>query len=185
VGFTLGHLLNLGGSVMLKVVLKWTRGILGIRTKGQMSNTSEYGIVQLCSYAHSAVAILCSTVVLSRPLSLMGSWFSLWLATFSGYFRHSTCDLRLHWTVMKTPTYPCAKLHDLYLETKTLSYCINDMTWVIWVMASLTVLFRFLYVGFVRNRQGRLTEWSRAFDKGRSELCYNKLVHTVCESCAC
>jgi len=100
VGFTLGHLLNLGGSVMLKVVLKWTRGILGIRTKGQMSNTSEYGIVQLCSYAHSAVAFLCSTVVLSRPLSLMGSWFSLWLATFSGYFRNSTCDLRLHWTVM-------------------------------------------------------------------------------------
>jgi len=43
-------------------------------------------------------------------------------------------------------------------------------------MASLTVLFRFLYVGFVRNRQGRLTEWSPAFDKGRSELCYNKLV---------
>lgn len=44
-------------------------------------------------------------------------------------------------------------------------------------MASLTVLFRFLYVGFVRNRQGRLTEWSPPFDEGRSELCYNKLVY--------
>lgn len=43
-------------------------------------------------------------------------------------------------------------------------------------MANLTVLFRFLYVGFVRNRQGRLTEWCPAYDKGRSELCYNKLV---------
>ncbi|XP_050988346.1 triple functional domain protein isoform X3 [Labeo rohita] len=33
-------------------------------------------------------------------------------------------------------------------------------------MANLTVLFRFLYVGFVRNRQGRLTEWCPAYDKG-------------------
>ncbi len=40
-------------------------------------------------------------------------------------------------------------------------------------------LFRFLYVGFVRNRQGRLTEWCPAFDKGRSELCYNKLLYKL------
>lgn len=56
-------------------------------------------------------------------------------------------------------------------------------------MAGLTVLFRFLYMGFLRDRQGRLTETDKCDteNNGRSDsfcaLSFRSIISTLSQPC--
>lgn len=130
----------------------------------------------MCPFCCNHIVTLLSSTVIRPSLSFC------WVANSACDLQHSlvildTWLVTTHCTGQNTHN-PCAKLHFLYLKTTIQSRCRNCLIYeVILIMANLTFLFRFLYVGFVRNRQGRLTEWCPTYDKGRSELCYNKLVY--------